>query len=546
MIRFSRTTKVCVGFLAGCYLFYEQLGLAVTEKPTPPQGPAGAKKRIETNATYQSLLKPIDIYSPPAKAKKLLPLQELYTLIQTKGVALKVSRETYNAAKQSQTTENDRKRPVLTFDLAQEQKWSKTLSDSDPTDEYADRKRLTGSRVVNGNGGFSLAGSPLQGVSYKLSFPQLVHSQTIPDSSSQLPARPDQAAVSATLGVSLLKDSPILAESLQRKKIDLAIAAAREQLRSETIKTIFDAESNYFALIQKYLQLAVQDRSLQLARALKAEVQEKIKAGESSALEATRAELQEAQAEVDYMSSQIEYEASLESFRTSLSYDDTEGDGVFPDPSALKVDVEKFSVPRNLISDIRNFNPEIARAKIQRKQAEVDMEVARNATLPSLAFSLNYSNATAADGLIKSSAESLSPNDRLFSINLSYSHVLYNNTAKNDLRQSLVSQQKAIVDAASVEQRIIKDHNSLLKKIEIGGRRYRIAKVSKDIAERKITSEYERFRAGESSVRNVIDAQTEVNSARISEIGARIEMLNAINQLRSLLGKLPDGLELVF
>jgi outer membrane protein TolC len=490
--------------------------------------------------SYKELLTHLDIYAPPAGATKLISLPELYQLVQSRGLALKLSRESFNAAKQSVKTENDKKIPVLSLDMSHDQTWSKTLGDSDTTDNYADRKSETNSRNLNSKAGLSLNGSPVRGVSYKVLFPQLAHSQTMPDTQNANPPRRDSAAFTAGLDVSLLRDNPFSSESLARRKSSLTLAAARETLRKDVIAAIGDAESAFFGLIQKYLQLSVQQRSLLLARALEKDVKEKISAGEASSLEATRSELQTAQAETDYMSSEIDYEAALAEFRNSLAFDDADGAGIFPDPKSLNIDVESFTVPNDAIKQISAANPAIGSARLAKELADIDLKLARVSTLPNLAFGVNYGNTAPGDGWGQTTRESLRPNDRVFSMGLTYSQILFNDTSRNSLEQAVVASQKAALAEDDARRSSEKEFNALLKRMDIGSRRYRIAKVSREIAEKKLKSEYERFKAGESSVRNVIDSQTEVNSARISEISARVDMLSSIGKMRALLGRMPD------
>lgn len=502
------------------------------------------KEQNISNTTYADLMKPIDIYAAPSGAKKLISLEELYSTVQAKGLALKVSRETYNTTAQQIKTENDKKIPILSFDASHDQKWSKVKGDSDPLDNYSDRDAVSGSRNLNSTAGLSLSGTPVQGVTYKLQFPQLVHSHQTPESSTSEPPRHDSAAFSSTLAVSLLKDNPIYAEGLTQRKSRLTLASARETFRYDVLRKLAEAEGSYFGLVQNYLQLLVQERSLKLARALEAEVKEKIAAGESSSLEATRAELQTAQAEVEFMSSQINYESAIGEFRNSLAFSEEEGTGVFPDPKAIDIDVERLAVPKDAATIIEKSNPEIGIARLARDLAETELESARKSTLPSLAFNMSYGNTTPGEGWGQTTFEALKPNDRAFTVGLTYSQILFNDPSRNSLRQAVVGKQKAEFSADETMRRIQKDFNSLLKKLDIGIKRHRIAKISREIAEKKLNSEYEKFKAGESSVRNVIDTQTEVNAARISEISARIGMLTDHSQLRTLLGKLPEGVSI--
>ena len=511
-----------------------------------PAATKGSRHTPISHSNYALLLEPLNIYAPPPGAKKLISLSELHSLVNTRGVALKVSRETYNATKQSVKTSEDQKMPVISFDAGHTDTWTKSKIDGDPTDEVTDRNGERGSHSFGGNAGFSLSGAPIAGVSYKLAFPNLTSSKVSPDTASHDPYLPDNGSFNASLSVSLLKDSPYFVESLAKRKTRIQLASARDALKQDAIRKISEAENSFYGLAKRYLNLAIQERSLKLAEALVSDVKEKIAAGEASSLEATRANLQKAQSETDYMSSQIEYESAVAEFRRSLAFDDVDGQGVFPDPKALDINVDNLKVPANALQSLRQSNPDIMAAKNARETAEIELDQARKSTLPSLSLSTSYGNTVPENGWGRAASQALKPNDRTFTVGLTFSQVLYNDTSKNALKSSLVSKQKADLALDEAERKAKRDFDALFKRIEIGTKRYQIAKISREIAEEKINSEYERFRAGESSVRNVIDSQTEVNSARISELSSRVDLVAAYGELNALIGKLPDGVSLAY
>jgi outer membrane protein TolC len=520
---------------------------------TKPKGSSDTTPKSKTarhvaisNSNYSSLLEPLNIYAPPPGAKKLISLSELYGLVQTRGVALKVSRETYNAAKQSVTTTEDAKRPVLSFNAGHTNTWTKTKVDGDPMDDVTDRAGETASHRFGHSAGFTLSGSPISGVTYNLSFPNLSTSKSSPDTASHDPYLPDSGAFNSSLTVELLKGSPFFVESLANRKTKLQLAAARDALKLDAIRKISEAENSFYGLAKRYLNLAVQERSLKLAEALLSDVKEKIAAGEASDLEFTRANLQKSQADTDYMSSQIEYESAVAEFRRGLAFDDADGQGVFPDPKALDINIDKLAIPKNALDLLRRSNPDILAAKNARDAADLELEQARKSTLPSFSLQSSYGNTVPENGWGRATSQALKPNDRTVTFNLTYSQVIYNDTSKNALKSAIVAKQKAALGVDEAERKAKRDFDALLKRIDIGTRRYQIAIVSREIAEDKISAEYERFRAGESSVRNVIDSQTEVNSARIAEISSRVDLAAAYGELNALLGKLPDGVTLAY
>ena len=312
-----------------CFLPAEMLAKDAA-KATPIANP---KPAIVGNSSYGNLLKSLNIYETPIGTKKIISIQELFQRVRVRGIALKVAKESLKTAQSLQNNYRRRKLPVLSLDLGHNQSWYKTESDSDTTDFFVARDQLTGSRKINSTAGLSLKGNPLNGLSYQLQFPQLEGKYGQPESVTT-PPRHDSGGYSASLELSLLSESPFFVEPIQQKKKKLDWDIARETFKSETLKALSAAEKSFYVLIQKHLTLRVQERALGLAKALESDVKEKITAGESSELEAMRANLQTSQTETELMGSQIDFEDAVEEFRKSLSYDQDESMGIFPDPKS--------------------------------------------------------------------------------------------------------------------------------------------------------------------------------------------------------------------
>lgn len=506
-----------------------------------------ANKAALTSSQYASLLKPVDIYAPPPSAKMLITVSELFKLVKTQGVVLKVAKEQLNTAKQTQKSYEAVYIPTLTLGAGASKTWNSTRTDSDLTDEYSDRDLTVGSSTRVGNLGLTLNGTLLKGLTYSLSTPEYSTTKPDPDLSTENPRRSDRAGWTAKIDLALLKDGTYFVQSAQDKKQKLEWTLARETYRAEMLKAINSAEKSYYSLIKSYLQLVIQQRAHELAKALESDVKEKITAGESSNLEAMRASLQTSQSETDLMASQIDYEAAIEDFRNSLSFNGADGDGLFPDPKSINLNLDTFKAPNaSFLNELKRGNTDISLAKLASSSAELDLEIARTNRLPSLSMSTSYANGVPGERFGQVVTESFKSNDRVISFGLTYSQILFNDPSINSYKQAIVTKQKAVFSLDQAEKNLTKSFNGLTKRLEIGGRRLKIAKISREIAEKKLESEYEKFRFGESSVRNVIDSQSEVNSARITEIGARIDLLLGSSDLRTIAGKLPEGVSIVY
>ncbi len=496
----------------------------------------------QINESYLNLMKPIDMYSPPPGAKKLLSLKDLYSLVRTQGVTLKVAAEDLNQARQSQRRYKDSFLPSLNLSLSNRNEWNENRQDLNQEDAYQDRDGTSKSRSNNQGLGLGLSGMLVPGVNYSLNGPAYSRTTRDPEGVDPKPRRRENASWTGSLGVELLKDSPLFVQSLQTQKDQLEFSLAKENYRAATLSALFSAESTFYSLIKNHLSLVVSQRSHELAKSLEAEVKEKIAAGESSEIDAMRASLQSSTSEIELMSAQIGYEQAVEEFRNSLSYEGDQGAGIYPDPKAIDIDPSKLILPAlDEVREYQKLNPEVIKARFSERSAQIAVDLAKKATLPSLKLSAEYRNATPGERWQETIGESVQPNDRNFSVGITYSQNIFNNSANNDLRDRTVAKQKAALAIDQAEKNFAKTFNSLLKRLQIGTRRLGIATTSRTMAEKKLQSEFEKFKFGESSVRDVIASQTEVNGSRITEINARIDVILGHSELRKLGGKLPAG-----
>jgi outer membrane protein TolC len=498
---------------------------------------SSASKSIKSDSPYAKLMIPINIYQPPNGVDRLIGLQETFKLVRQQGVEVKLAKETYNLVIEQQRNQRERLIPTLGLTSAGSKSWNTALVDSDATDDVTDRLRETNSSSTAASMGLSLTSTPIQGVTYSLALPQL--NRTFQTSASGRTSS-TQSGYDMSLSVSLLKDNPVSGETLLQQALRLDEKKAKEQLKKDTIAALANAQKSFFGLIQNYLQLAVQRRSLEQAKALEVEIKEKVAAGESGSLEVVSASLQTSQTETELMSTEMNYESSVEEFRRSLSLPDTDQSTIFPDPKSIDIDLDGLIASLPTLDTVRKSNSELSIARIDAQRAKINAETAKNAALPQLGLSTSYKNGLPTETTTSALTDFYSPNDRGLTVSLNLNWVLLNDPGKQSLRQALLARQTAEISLNQLQQSVDKNYKSFTKRVEIGRRRLKIATVSRQIAEEKLNSEYQRFQVGESQVKNLIDSQTAVNGARIAEISSRVELLNSISELRAMAGLFPE------
>lgn len=514
---------------------------------TNPPAAANTQPASVTRSEYRQLLKPLDIFAPPSQAKKLLSLKEVYELVVSKGVAIKVARQDLKTTSENMRQSKATLLPKVDLNLGHGQTWTKTRSDSDPSDDYIDREHYSGSRSLRSNAGIVISGAPFAGTSYSLNLPTLGHNHNQPDKDTSIPERDDQGTASASFSLSLLKDNPFLSESAKKRRERLLYTQGREAFRDAALNALQEAEKSYYDLVVRSIRLAIQERSLLMAKALRADVGEMIKAGESNANEALKADLQVAQLETDLLQANIDFENAVETFRANLSLSEEERTGVFPDPAVLKNNLpdvkQELSKAKN---NAKKGNSKVSVTKIASMISACDLELARTAALPSLNFTTSYSNSAPADGWDRATNEAFKPNDRSFDVKLELNMPLYNDTSRNSVTLAAVTAQKSEYSYNQALLDLEKSLGSLSKRLDIGMKRNSIAKMSREISERALSDEYEKFRLGESNVRNVIEAQNALNNAQLSEISSQIDLISGLAELRTLSGQLPPDVELIY
>jgi len=487
------------------------------------------------------------MYAPPPAAKKLVSLKDVYLLVVSKGVAIKVARQDLKTTGENQRQSKAALLPKVDLNLGHGQTWTKTKSDSDLADDINDRQHVTGSRNLRTNAGIVVSGAPFSGTSYSFNLPSLNHNHNQPDIDRSLPERDDAGAASASFSLALLKDNPFLSETAKKRKERLLFAQGKESFRDAALTAIQDAERSYYDLLVRSIRLAIQERSLMMARALRADVTEMIKAGESNANEALKADLQVAQLETDQLAANIEFENAVETFRAALSLDEDEKEGVFPDPAVLREEIpdimEELKASRGRA---KKNNPKITLAKMAFQIAAADLELAHTAALPSLNFTTTYANTSPANGWDRATNEAFKPNDRSFDVKLELNYPLFNGISQNSVTLASVASQKSEFAYSKVQFDLDKSIGALSKRLDIGIKRNSIARMSRQISEKALSDEYEKFRLGESNVKNVIEAQNSLNNAQLSEISSQIDLATGLAELRTLTGQLPEGVKLEY
>lgn len=320
---------------------------------------------------------------------------------------------------------------------------------------------------------------------------------------------------------------------IRRAEIGLDIAS--NNYESRALDVIRDTENAYYFLTGARDQLQVFRSSLQLAQTLLSESQSRRAAGMATGLDVLQAEVGVANAR----------RAVLEAQRTVRASEDTLASLIgrfqFDTPlgaTSAEVDATEQALPTIESSYERALEhfPALQSARAALEVARLDVAFSRNDLLPSLdldvAVGFNGDDSTrrgAFSGISR-------PDGHTWQAGLTITYPLGRVAEKARFRQSRYALTQAELRAKQLEQDVLVSVRNAVRDVETSRESVDIAAQAAELAQRQYEAETERFRAGLSTSRRVLEAQTDLESARVANLQARLDLQTARAALRRLEG----------
>ncbi|MBI4402538.1 MAG: TolC family protein [Deltaproteobacteria bacterium] len=473
---------------------------------------------------FEELMVPVDIYSVPKDAKRLLSKRELFTSIAKQGLPIKMARQDYES-------EKDR------FQLVYDSYWPKPMVSTSYTSSRTNSYGIpTYSKAFTF--GVSIAGNTTWGLNYGFDLPKITDGTSLTQDITT-PTGTVSMGLNATL--SLLKGSVFFQGRIPKTKADIDLELSKIQLRSTVQTTLLQGEQAFYDVLQKQVQAKVREQALKSSRALSADIKDMIAAGEADKLSAVKTELQVAQDETELLAAQNDLATARQALMDIMAVRSNELP-FYPDPNSIK-DVPKppqISVQQALDLAKRQ-RPDYLSAQLRHKKAELDVQSAYSNVLPKVDLKTAYGFVATDDAFGRAFSTATQLKDPQYSVGVEMSYSFGNDSDKSSYRLSKISFFRSELSLEQLNNQITKEVSNSLQSADFSFRKLRTSELAKELSEKKLHAEFEKFRVGESNIRNILDFQTELNNTRITELNARIELLRNLAILRNSLGDFPDG-----
>ncbi len=337
-------------------------------------------------------------------------------------------------------------------------------------------------------------------------------------------------------------------QEVQREVSDL-------QLQNQIDNIAAQVRTAYWNLRSQIEQIEIQERNLAQARQLLENNRIRVREGTMVEMELAQAEAQVASAEQALLNAEIQWRTQELNFKRLLA--SGAGDPIFQatiNPSDLPefepqdVDIDAA------IQNAMQYRPDLQQQYRQREISEMDLELTRDNARPNLNLTASYSlqgvggDLFQRDGLggdpilvapggyrdgLSSIAGLEAPN---LNLQLNFNYPLGTRATELNLERARLQLRQNEMALESQELQITTEVTNAGMAVTNNFLQLEAARRSREAAERAVEAEITRFQVGASTNFQVVTAQDNLTSQRLSELRATIDYMNAIAEFRRVQG----------
>ncbi|MBQ8444819.1 MAG: TolC family protein [Opitutales bacterium] len=337
------------------------------------------------------------------------------------------------------------------------------------------------------------------------------------------------------------------------KKINLApLVIARQNvlksglsLRKTTLDLIYDTEVAYWNLSASYALVSARLSSLRHAESVLEQVRKKreLKSGRAATLEdVLQAEAEVASRRVNLVRARQSVEDCDDRIRKLLGEKGDEDETLVYRVATLAETPENRETRSfgEWISAVRVFDIDLQIQEIEREQAALNREVAENADKPNLDLVLG-AEVGGRESSPWDAVRGAYGNDRRgynLSAGIQFSVPVGFRASEAELRQAMKRQQNVELATAQALQNAMFDARSAWRSLEAARERLAAAQVALKMQNESFKGQRARYSLGEATLTDVLSAQDSLDTARLEEIQAQLDVAVARAKTARLDGRI--------
>lgn len=337
--------------------------------------------------------------------------------------------------------------------------------------------------------------------------------------------------VALTVTQPLLRGAGLAVNRAGIERSRLGVEIAQLDLKSQVLQVVRDTEAAYYNLVFAREQLAVKQHSLRLAERLYEENKTRKLTGVATDLDVLTAEVGIANASNGVVVAEQgvhNREDELSALIGQFEFDRALGTvGLMPqqDPTPT------FDVSYKLA---RDNQPDYLATQVLIQQYQIDVRTRRNARLPTLDLggSVGYNGL---DNSYRGAVDRTQTGDsRSWQLDLSLSVPWGLHADRARYRASLASLRQQETRLQQLDQNLLVQVRNAVRAVETNLQSVEINRKATQLATRQYELELARFKAGLATSRQVLQIQDDLETTRVNELLARVNLRIAIANLHQL------------
>ncbi len=321
---------------------------------------------------------------------------------------------------------------------------------------------------------------------------------------------------------------------IQRQISDVALQGTIENTKASV-------RAAYWALRQAIERIEIQRLSLELAKQVVADNKVKVEIGTMAPIDQTTAEVQEAQGEQALLNAQVQWttaELALKRLIASGSDDEIYRSTLSP-TSSPTFELQTVDIP-GAIQNALAQRTDIIQQRQNLQVTDLNLDVTKNQTKPQLDLTGSYTLAGSGGpqfnkGVIVSDGSYFDALQNIlgfdiptWTLGLQFNYPIGMAAAKAALARSEIQKNQALQNIKVTELQIATEVTNAGQAVGNSYLQLKAAQKSREAAEKNAAAEQTRFEVGMSNPYNVATALNNLTNARLSELQAIINYVNAV------------------
>jgi len=325
----------------------------------------------------------------------------------------------------------------------------------------------------------------------------------------------------------------------------LSIDETNFQLLASLLELIRDTEIGYWDVVAAEAELEITRRSIELSELLLEEATERKKVNLATQTDVLEAQSSLAERQEFLLRTEANVEAARDSLFQTLGLL-REVDPMGPGFEALPPRVFLECVPQESFDNALNYAPSLQVALIQSQRRAEEVSRQKNQLLPQV-------DLTASTGILGQAGSFSNAHDSLQDVDGHFWDAGFQVRIPlgNRLERARLAQARNALNRAKMTEDNLKlDLYALVRAacrdVELARKSYEASEITVRFSELRLEQLRETLNQGQITIRDVLEAQNSLDSARFRRVQARVQELRAIVQLAEVEGTLPARYGLSF